>query len=170
MAERAPAVEWRFLADRNVGGIVRWLRMLGWDAVFAPEEEDHQLLARARQEGRILVTRDRRLFAEAPYRVFLLHSQDPLEQTAELTAFFRLWQPARQGARCLTCGETLVRREPDESVPPRVRQYYEEFWYCPRCARFFWKGSHWARIQRKLQRIRTLTTRLTGLPEIRDQP
>ena len=53
----------RFLADANIpGGLVRELRALGHSVVYAveetPDEEDANLLIRAMQEDRVLITLD----------------------------------------------------------------------------------------------------------------
>ncbi len=53
----------RFVADAMVGKLARWLRVLGVDVIYDTSLDDHQLVALARSENRILLTRDRPLAA-----------------------------------------------------------------------------------------------------------
>ncbi|MBI4345649.1 MAG: hypothetical protein HY553_02265 [Elusimicrobia bacterium] len=53
----------RFLVDAMLGRLARWLRLLGYDTVFeaAPARPDEAMAEQAQREGRVLVTRDRRI-------------------------------------------------------------------------------------------------------------
>ncbi len=48
----------RFVADSMLGRLAKSLRMLGFDVAYDPFADDGQLLAQARDEGRIVLTRD----------------------------------------------------------------------------------------------------------------
>ncbi|MCZ7406070.1 MAG: DUF5615 family PIN-like protein, partial [Candidatus Methanoperedens sp.] len=51
----------KFVTDRMLGRLSRWLRLFGYDSleIKKQENEDDTLLALAEKEGRILVSRDR---------------------------------------------------------------------------------------------------------------
>ena len=51
----------RFLVDRNVGRLCTWLRAMGFDATFAGPEDDGAIVRAAMEEGRVIVTKDRKL-------------------------------------------------------------------------------------------------------------
>ena len=51
----------KFAADRMLARLARWLRLLGADVLFDPSVGGAELLARARSEGRVTLTRDKRL-------------------------------------------------------------------------------------------------------------
>ena len=48
----------KFFCDDQVGKLCRWLRIIGQDAVWEREIADLELIARARDEGRVILTRD----------------------------------------------------------------------------------------------------------------
>ena len=52
----------KFLADAMLGKLTRWLRMLGQDVEYSTKLSDDELLASAKAEGRILLTRDFELY------------------------------------------------------------------------------------------------------------
>jgi hypothetical protein len=55
--------------------------------------------------------------------------------------------------RCMACGGRL-RAIPKESArpeaPPRSFALCDEFFRCERCAKLFWRGTHWDRIAARL--------------------
>ena len=68
-----------------LGRLARWLRGLGFDTVHIPDVDDHDLVALADWEGRILLTRDRHLVTYLkPRTPVLLTSSSPHEQLLEV--------------------------------------------------------------------------------------
>ncbi len=51
----------RFLADEMLGTLVKWLRIMGYDTLYAKDMKDGEIAAMARGEGRTLLTRDKAL-------------------------------------------------------------------------------------------------------------
>jgi uncharacterized protein with PIN domain len=147
----------RFLADCNVGRLARWLRALGYDTAYEAHVGDAELVRRALAEERVLLTRDldltqRRVIASGQLPAVLLkhdHVEDQLRQVAA-----ELGLDARQAlTRCLECNLELEPRTPAEvalAVPPYVRATQDRYSQCPRCARVYWAGTHWARMREAL--------------------
>lgn len=138
----------RFLADEMLGSLARWLRVMGYDAEYARDMRDDDILHRAVEEGRTLLTRDRELARKAGERGMLLHSDDGVEQLEEVVRQFDLVFNEER-TRCTLCNRDLVPIGPEEAserVPPRVLERHREFLSCPSCGRVYWKGTHWAGI------------------------
>jgi uncharacterized protein with PIN domain len=69
---RAPdSVPPRFVADAMLGRLARWLRLLGFDTAWVQDVSDGELVRRAIEEGRVILTRDRALPSE--WRVAGVH-------------------------------------------------------------------------------------------------
>lgn len=147
--------ELRFFCDAMLGRLARWLRTLGYDTAYEPEIDDAQLIRRAIEEERVLLTRDRGL-AEA-WRIegcLVLATDDPLEGLAQVDRHFELGWPRPLFRRCLDCNRVLEQASPSEierSVPERVRRRESEFRRCPGCERIYWEGSHTRRMRRRLE-------------------
>jgi hypothetical protein len=105
----------------------------------------------ALEQGRTLLTRDRRLPEEwTRVPVFVLRAEDLRGQLAELGARFELAARARPFTRCNRCNEALLPAtdvEVAERVPPSVCARHQGFLRCPRCERVYWAGSHVARMR-----------------------
>ncbi len=62
----------RFLVDSMLGKSVKWLRCLGVDTVmWEGARHPHELLSLAASEGRVVLTRDRKLLAKPGRKFFL---------------------------------------------------------------------------------------------------
>jgi uncharacterized protein with PIN domain len=153
----------KFVADGHLGKLVRDLRLLGIDVVYDRAAEDRQLVSISSNENRALLTRDRRLLMHAIVRHgYYLRSQDPLEQTLEVLHRFNLAGAFAPFTRCLRCNAPLKPAEKEtvfNQLEPLTRIYYEQFRRCSGCGQVYWSGSHFEKLQK---RIETIRSRLTG--------
>lgn len=141
----------RFACDRMLGRLARWLRLLGADTTFSPTRGGADLLRDARGEGRIVLTRDKRL-RTAP-EVIYLESQDFRGQLREVLARAPFDPRRRPFTRCPRCNRELVTVARDlvaRRVPPFVYASHERFAECPGCGRIYWGETHPARVLREL--------------------
>ncbi len=151
----------RFIVDNNVGRLAKWLRVLGFDTLFINPIAGEDLLAIARREGRIIVTKDtaflrRREVMDGRLRVVFVRSNDWLGQLREVLKALKLAAPDRWFSRCLECNSPLnpaAKPEVAHQVPPYVYATQEAFRRCPSCGRVYWPGTHWERMRAELQTV-----------------
>jgi len=98
----------RFVADAMVGKLARWLRVLGLDVLYDSTLDDRQLIALARREGRVLLTRDVPLASgtNGPERL-LVESGDFREQLVQVVKAYRLDPWRGLFSRCIDCNTPL---------------------------------------------------------------
>ena len=147
----------RFLADAMLGRLARWLRILGFDCAYESEGDDEDLVRRAQQEERILLTRDQRLPEDWRLSgIHLIGSEDLREQLREVLDRFDLRAAVRLFSRCNECNHPL-REAPEselaERVPPHALASHDRFLECPTCRRVYWEGSHTERIRRVVDEV-----------------
>jgi len=138
-----------------LGTLAKWLRILGYDTLFDPELNDHQLVRLARAEGRVLLTRDRELARRRGVRVLLVAGEHLDEQVTQVLADLGL-SPQHPFSRCPVCNEPLVARDRQavrERVPAYVARTQKTFKVCPACQRVYWRGTHWRRMADRLARF-----------------
>ena len=147
-----------FVADGHLGKLVRDLRLLGVDVVYDRDAEDRQLVEIAVAQERALLTRDRRLLMHSAVRHGLyLRSQDPFEQTLEVLRRFELTSGNRPFGRCLRCNELLQPVDKStviERLEPLTKIYYERFRNCTGCGQIYWSGSHFKKLEKRIESIR----------------
>lgn len=142
--------EARFFADAMLGRLATWMRILGLDVEYEPDIEDSVLAARARGEGRLILTRDTRLVKRRGVRecCLLIESDHVGEQIAQVVGSFGI-TASRLLTRCLRCNMPLkgVKRASVEALVPRyVYETESRFSICPGCSRVYWGGTHKAHI------------------------
>ena len=143
----------RFAVDRMLGRLARWLRVLGHDVAYGRHLGGQSLVACARREGRLLLTRDTRLVRDPnlPPHLFL-RSDDFRAQLREVAAAVALGGEAAF-RRCLECNR-LLEAAPRERVQGRVPAFVlasqERFLSCPRCGRLYWPATHHEHMRREL--------------------
>ena len=141
-----------FAADAMLGRLAKWLRILGYDTLYQSAWNDLRLVRIARAQDRIVLTRDRELARRRCVRVLLLDS-DGLER--QLAQLHRVLGVARRTSfgRCPLCNEPLEPVNKDQAwgqVPPYVFVKQSEFYLCPSCNRFYWRGTHWDHMQERI--------------------
>jgi uncharacterized protein len=150
------APEPRFMMDHMVERAGKYLRIIGYDAVWDPGVRSHELIVLANRDGRVFVTRNRRIPDEYPKpdRLFTVDSPDPVAQFQALVSAFALDTQTGLFAKCIRCNEYLVevpdKREVRGLVHPHVYEERDRFFRCPACGTVFWFGSHVRNTCRKL--------------------
>jgi uncharacterized protein with PIN domain len=132
--------------------------MLGQDVKYSSQSEDAELIAMAKKEHRVLLTRDLELYQRAVAKgidAFYVEGRTEAEKLAELAKRFdfSLTIDLRR-SRCPRCN-TKIRLTPKEKLAGKVEKntftYYDEFWKCPKCGHIYWQGAHWKGILATLE-------------------
>ncbi|HZS19109.1 MAG TPA: Mut7-C RNAse domain-containing protein, partial [Candidatus Udaeobacter sp.] len=145
--------------DVHLGGLTRNLRLLGFDVAYSQNADDRQLLEIMKRENRALLTRDRRLLMHAIVQHgYFPRSQNADEQTIEVVRRFNVSELISPFTRCLRCNVLLQKSakvEIIDKLEPLTKIYYNEFRRCPGCKQIYWPGSHFPRLQKRIDEIRS---------------
>ena len=152
-------MEPKFVVDVNVGRLAKWLRVLGYDALFVHDIDDVGLVRIAQREGRIVLTKDgrlleRRLFTSGQLKAVRIRGDHFMEQVRQVVAELGL-VTANDFSRCIECNVALHGLDNEqvrERVPPYVFQTQEGFKECPNCQKVYWRGTHWRNMKQDLTR------------------
>lgn len=153
-----------FILDGMLGRLTRWLRMIGCEASYYKGNSDSDLLRQAKENSLVLLTSDLQLYRTAIARhveCFLVEGTET-EQLASIAHRFNLELSIdTEKSRCPTCGSRIrpVKKEEIASrIPPATFKLYQSFWICTKtsCAKIYWQGSHWKRIEERLEDARLI--------------
>jgi uncharacterized protein with PIN domain len=155
-----PLAETRFIADRMLGTLTRYLRFMGYDTESANglaegnKKEDTLLLDIAARQHRILLTRDMELARRGKERAILMGSEDIMEQVQQLIDA-GLIERRLTMSRCSLCN-TLLREantceiQQTEYAPKDWRNL--SFFWCEQCRKLYWNGSHGRQLEERISR------------------
>ncbi len=153
-----PLRDLRFVLDVHLGKLAAYLRMLGFDTAYRSCSSDMELVQISAGERRVLLTRDRGLLKHsAVTHGYWVRETDSRRQAAEIVDRFDLAGSLRPFTRCMACNAELrpaSKERVRSRVAPRIADLYDDFQECPQCRRVYWKGSHYARMQRWVQELR----------------
>jgi Uncharacterized conserved protein len=150
--------EIKFLVDENLLGLLRKLRMLGFDSISLLSSPDKKLLELAVHEGRVLLTQDLEL-SQLPHpgEIYLVKAISPKEQLVEVLGHFQLHAFPNALTRCTECNHLLYSVEKSAlagHIPEKTFKYYDEFFACKRCERIYWKGSHYQNMLHEIENLK----------------
>ncbi|MDO9098492.1 MAG: Mut7-C RNAse domain-containing protein [Candidatus Methanoperedens sp.] len=156
----------KFIADRMLGRLARWLRLFGYDTleIRKQENEDEKLLELAETEGRILVSRDMLLIRKAVkrgIRAYLIQSSEIMEQLREMQGEFGI-SIEPQMDRCTLCNSVIRKARTEDMEIIRAKDYVYpdrlgsglEFWLCDKCGQVYWQGKHWENIMGRVEKLK----------------
>jgi uncharacterized protein with PIN domain len=151
----------KFITDGMLGKLTRWLRILGHDVEYTSSMDDKELIQKAREEDRVLLTRDVELYKQAIAKgdeAFLIENPDQTANLASLAKRFQLRLDVNvEISRCPKCNgtiRTVSKTEIVEKIPATTSSNYDKFWQCRQCGQVYWRGAHWNRIEKTLKDAR----------------
>jgi uncharacterized protein with PIN domain len=141
-----------------LGKLAKQMRMLGYDTLYYTGGNAYSLIRLARQEGRVILTRNTKLLPRKPEDLILQMTEDnPLLQLNELIQKENIEiDEEKLFSRCLLCNaflDSIPREEVEGKVPDFIFHQQKEFFRCPQCQRIYWPGSHQQNMQRKIEDI-----------------
>jgi uncharacterized protein with PIN domain len=165
-----PLREPRFVADVNLGGLAKLMRLMGLDVRYRWDVDDAALAEVAAADHRILLTRDRGLLKRrnVTHGVYV-RSDRPIDQVVEVIHRLDLAAQLAPFTRCLRCGgavAAVAKTDVEDQLELLTRRYYDEFRRCTECDRVYWRGSHHIRLNATVAAIRSELNR-PGAPQAR---
>lgn len=156
----------KFVVDGMLGGLARWLRILGHHVLYDSKLNDTALLTRAATQQMTLLTRDKELYRRAVSKsisTLLVSGESEDERLAQVSQRYGISLTIdMEKTLCPACGSFLRSASGEEvsgQVPPASLRTYAPFWRCRNsdCGKIYWRGSHWKQINQTLAKARNLT-------------
>lgn len=150
----------RFIADIMVGKLAKYLRMAGYDVVYTNDADDDLILQTARNEDRIVLTRDTMMLKRREFKNGILRSVF-ISDDALLTQLLQVKHELGLILKpdliiCLVCNNPLKevkKKDIKNKVPPYVYKTQSKFKHCSSCKRYYWQGTHYDYIKNYFSRI-----------------
>lgn len=147
----------KYLCDQMLGTLAKWLRIYGFDTFYANSEmDDSELIKTSKNENRVLITRDKNLLQVArkeKLKAIEINTTDINEQIKKVLNQRKV-DKSKVLSRCILCNTTIEEIKKDiveKNVPKRVFLSNERFWFCPKCKKFYWKGTHYENMIEKIK-------------------
>lgn len=146
----------KFLLENNLSKLAKWLRFLGHDVKVL--EGSINLRELSANQDRVFITTSKRWeksLRKMGIGYLIVPRHDWELQLCSVVKHFSL-EPRLKLDRCAYCGEKLTpikKEEVKERIPPKAYYTACDFTLCPRCGALFWKGTHYGRMLRMLEKV-----------------
>lgn len=145
-----------FLVDAMLGNIAKKLRLLGYDSKYSSNSKDDELIIKAKNENRILITKDLPLAEKAKkQKAFVINLINDKEMEQLIQIFKNLETPSvsvsGNNARCTECNgrlQVIEKKSIMNKIPEGVFEKIDDFWKCSNCNKIYWEGTHIQRLQK----------------------
>lgn len=170
----------RFLTDAMLGKLTVFLRIFGYDTIYANDLyeldlshlgdfpsplpnpiPDDILLNYAIQTNRIILTKDLPFFRQSKERSFFLEEKGIYNYLEQLKREFGLsYVFDMEKALCSKCNAPIRKISDKETIKEDLNQstytHYDTFFRCtnPNCRKVFWNGPHIKNIKQKLKKLK----------------
>jgi uncharacterized protein with PIN domain len=151
----------KFIADGNLGKLAKEMRVLGYDTLYYGGKDFHELIQLARQQERVILTRNAKFTAKGVECDIILITEDnpPLQLKELLKKGIISLTGNALFSRCLLCNsvvDRIGRQEVEGKVPEFIFHLHQEFYRCSRCQQIYWPGSHLERMKKRLNDMRRI--------------
>jgi len=152
----------KILCDQMLGTLAKWLRILGFDTFYANAEmPDEDFLNIAKGENRTIFTRDKELVIRGKKKNLNIISIETTDLDLQLNQVMRHVTIDEKSILsictfCNTILDTVEKNKVQGKVPSKVFEKNEKFWFCSKCNKFYWMGSHYNEMIKKISKIKKL--------------
>ncbi|MDH7516874.1 MAG: Mut7-C RNAse domain-containing protein [Candidatus Thermoplasmatota archaeon] len=149
----------KFLCDQMLGSLAKWLRLMGFDTFYANADmDDDELLQVAKKENRVVITRDKELMSKMKKQKLPVIELDVTDVDEQLKIVLKdiVVDPKNVLSRCSVCNtilDEIKKKDIQDKVPRRVFENNEKFWFCPKCDKIYWMGTHYDKIKNKIDEL-----------------
>ena len=146
-----------FILDVHLGRLAKYLRMLGFDALYKNNYTRSDIINIADKEKRTILTRDMNfLKMKSVTRGYAIRSPYPDKQTREVIGHFNLHYLIKPFSRCMLCNgqiEPIAKDDISDTLEELTRRYYDTFYHCTICGKIYWEGSHFERMRKMIPEL-----------------
>ena len=152
----------KILCDQMLGTLAKWLRILGFDTFYVNAEmSDEDLLNIAKGENRTIFTRDKELIIRGKKKNLNFIPIVTTDLDLQLNKVLKHVNIDEKSilSRCTLCNtvlDTVEKNKAQGKIPSKVFENNEKFWFCSKCNKFYWMGSHYNEMINKIDKIKKL--------------
>ena len=150
-------MKYKFVVDKSLGKLSKWLRILGFDTIYEGDFEG-TLFDQEFEPDRMILTRTLQVQAKFSMQpLVFIEPNDPQEQLKQVIVTLGLKKSdIKLFSRCLACNVHIFavsKQQVFGRVPDYVFETNDTFQQCPNCNKIYWPGSHGVRIAERIEEL-----------------
>ena len=154
---KIPLRRTKFIADINIGDIVKYMRVLGLDLYYDPLLSTREIIEISKRENRVILTKSRKLlkFKDVSHGIFI-RPGTTTEQIRRIIDCLDIKDNIKPFSRCLRCNTLLnivLKEKIIDRIPPKTKEFCNEYVQCRSCNKIYWKGTHFINMEKVVGQI-----------------
>jgi len=146
-----------FIADINLGNIVKYMRVLGLDVYHDVSLSNREIIEISNQKNRIILTQNKKLlkFKDVSHGMFIRQGTTT-KQIRRIIEYLDIQKDIKPFSRCLRCNSLLIAVQKNnvlDRIPPKTKECCHEYGQCPSCDKIYWKGTHFMNMEKIVRQI-----------------
>lgn len=141
----------KFILDIHLGRLAKYMRMLGFDTLYRFNFSEEEIISVSLNEKRAILTRSSGLLKHKKItHGYRLRNTNPKKQLKEVIERFQLSGLIKELTRCLVCNsviEKMDKSQVEDRLPDKVKEWHNKFYFCEKCNKVYWKGSHYLKMK-----------------------
>ena len=147
----------KFIADINLGYIVKYMRILGLDLYYDPLLSTREIIKISKRDNRVILTKSRKLlkFKDVSHGIFI-RPGTTTEQIRRIIDYLDIKDNIKPFSRCLRCNTLLkivLKEKILDRIPPKTKELCDEYVQCRSCDKIYWKGTHFINMKKVVRQI-----------------
>jgi len=147
----------KFIADINLGDIVKYMRILGLDLYYDPLLSTREIIEISKRENRVILTKSRKFlkFKDVSHGIFI-RPGTTTEQIRRIIDCLDIKDKIKPFSRCLRCNTLLnivLKEKILDRIPPKTKEFCDEYVQCQSCDKIYWKGTHFINMKKAVRQI-----------------
>jgi hypothetical protein len=147
----------KFIADINLGDIVKYMRVLGLDLYYDPLLSTREIIEISKRENRVILTKSRKLlkFKDVSHGIFI-RPGTTTEQIRRIIYYLDIKDKIKPFSRCLRCNTLLdivLKEKILDRIPSKTKEFCDEYLQCQSCDKIYWKGTHFINMKKVVRQI-----------------
>jgi len=157
LLRKTPLRQHKFIADINLGNIVKYMRLLGFDLYYDSLLSTRKIIDISKRENRVILTKNRKLlkFKDVTHGIFI-RPGSTTEQIRRIIDYLDIKDNIKPFSRCLRCNtllKSVLKEKILNKIPPKTKEFCDEYVQCQSCDNFFWKGTHFINMKKIVSQI-----------------
>ncbi len=150
----------KFVLDVHLGTLSKYMRMLGFDVKYQNNYSDSRIIDLSLKDRRAILTRDLGILKQRRVtRGYWVRNTKPVKQIEEIVERFNLKNEIKEFSRCMECNSILKSIDMEKVVsriPPKVKAYQKEYYFCKKCDKVYWKGTHYEKMKILIEKLKSI--------------
>jgi len=147
----------KFIADINLGDIVKYMRVLGFDIYYNSLLSTRKIIKISKRENRVILTKSRKFlkFKDVTHGIFI-RPGTTTEQIRRIIDYLDIKDDIKPFSRCLRCNtllKSVLKENILDRIPPKTKEFCDEYVQCQSCDKIYWKGTHFINMKKVVRQI-----------------